>query len=130
MTKSTMQSTTNLLEQGQRLLRIEARRTDAQIVDALRQAVAMSQAGRSVARLTAGEVAHRIGVSRTTAVKWVKKGLFPGVRLGEPIFLAPDMQQRSAQQERALDDLDAERQSSTYNEAVEIAPQISKSWAR
>lgn len=127
-------SNTKLLNQAQRLardLRKEGRRTDAQTVDALLQAVTNSRvedAEETAPYLTTGEVAQRVGVSRQTVVNWVKKGLLPGVRLGGRTLVTPVALQRFTQIEGIMNELDVERQPATSTEAAEAVRQTRKGW--
>ncbi len=112
-------------------LRREGRRTDAQTVDALLQAIAIDKVGEAeepVPYLTTGEVAQRVGVSRQTVVNWVKKGLLPGVRLGGRTLVTSVALQRFAHLEGILNELDAERQPATSAEAAEAVRQTRKGW--
>ena len=122
---------TELVTKGKLLarnLRHEGRRTDAQTVDDLLQAIAAST-GEEASPLTTGEVAQRVGVSRQTVVNWVKKGLLPGIRLGGRTLVASAALHRFAKLEGILDDLDAERSPVAPAEAAESVKQTRKGWS-
>lgn len=127
-------ASTKLLAQGQQLardLRNEGRSKEAQTVDALLQAIAMSpveKVSESASFLTTGEVAKRVGVSRQTVVNWVNKGLLPGVRLGGRTLIEPAALQRFTKLESILDDLDMERKPATPSEAATQVQQTRKGW--
>jgi excisionase family DNA binding protein len=116
-------------------LRRQSRDDDAQVVDALIQAVSEQVESTSGAQdtpqyLTTGKVGRRLGVSRQTVVNWVKQGLLPGVRMGSRLMVPATAMSRFARLERILDDLDAEREPGKPAEIVELVAQGREHWTR
>lgn len=116
--------TKDILAQGQSLvfnLQREGRNADAETVATLLQVV--SSAKQEGQLLTTGQVASRLGVSRQTIINWVKREIIPGIRLGGRVMIPAATLKSFSKIERILDELDAEHEPLTPEEAAKIVSQ-------
>ena len=105
-------------------LRREGRSDDAATVEAL---LAAAQAEQP-AYLTTAEVAARLGISRHSVVRLIRRGHLASVAIAGRSMVTPQALERYVRIRRVLDELDADRPPLSPEEAARIGHMGRKDW--